>query len=414
MDFETLQRVKESVNTFNDAEFVSLVNENTVLIKSLRNESVWKVGFVINENDFLVFDTTDAECVQEGDASVDQIVESQNKELNENLLKMFSFDESERAEAKASLKSLFENTIPEEEFEKLKSSESQFSSKLDKALVSEGTIPQVAKIAEKFSNKYSEWVTAESELIESASMFAEDFSIKKEKFVDPVHVLDAAEFKRLEESSNDSVIESILKFKQILDESYGSKVGAYIFENIKHDSKLSHILKTLVTAKKTLGEDGAKIDSVNEEAKKLEGILKDTFAEVYSENAFAASDRPNSTIFNQIENPGRYRFLAYKSGIFEMADLNAMIEEFQNVKATYLNNMSREDLMFISEMESRIMYMQRTNNISDQVVADVLTQFGQRFARTQSGPVGDNGKLGFVSDSERFSRNFNFGTQKVA
>ncbi len=45
---------------------------------------------------------------------------------------------------------------------------------------------------------------------------------------------------------------------------------------------------------------------------------------------------------------------------------------------------------------------------------ELLGQFGQRFARTQTGPVGDNGKLGFVSDSERFSRNFNFGTSKVA
>jgi len=411
MDFETLTRVKESVDTFNDAEFVSLVNENTVLIKSLRNESVWKIGFAFNEEDILVFDTTAAECVQEGDENADTIVASQNKSLKENLIKMFSFDESEREEAKATVRSLFENTISDEEFATLKASEKEFSSALSKSLVAEGTIPEVAKIADKFGEKYGQWVTAESELIESASMFAEDFSIKKEKFVDPIHVLDVAEFKRIEESSNDKMIESIMKFKSSLDESYGAKIGTYIFENIRHDSTLPKILKTIVTAKKTMDADG-KIGSVNEEAKKLEGMLKETFSEVYSENAFAAAERPSPVIFNQIENPGRYRFLGYKTGIFEMADLNAMIEEFQSVKATYLNNMSREDLLFISEMESRIMYMQRTNNISDQVVADVLGQFGQRFARTQTGPVGDNGKLGFVSDSERASRNFNFGTKQ--
>lgn len=414
MDFETLQRVKDSVNTFNDAEFVSIVNENTVLIKSLRNQSAWKIGFAINEDDVLVFDTTNAECVQEGDESVDKIAESQSTALKENLKKMFSFEESERAEAKAALRVLFENTIPESEFEALKVKEAEFTPKVERALVAEGTFESVGKIAAKFADKYAKWVQAENDLIDSASMFGEDFQIKKEKFIDPVHILEFAEFKRSEEAAQDKTIESIQKFKQTLDESYGTKVGQYIFENIKHDSKLSHILKTLVTAKKTMGEDGEKIASVNEEAKKLEKLLGESFAEMYSENALAASDRPNSVIFNQIENPGRYRFLQYKTGIYEMADMNDIVNEFQLVKATYLNNMSREDLLFINEMESRIMYMQRTNNINDQVVSDVLSQFGERFKRNQSGIVGDNGKLGFVSDSERFSRNFQFGTQKVA
>ena len=414
MDFETLQRVKDSVNTFNDAEFVSIVNENTVLIKSLRNQSTWKIGFAINEDDILIFDTKEAECVAEGDESADQIAESQSKALKENLKKMFSFEESERAEAKAALKVLFESTIPESEFELLKQKEAEFTPKVEKALVAEGTFESVGNIATKFADKFSQWVQAENDLISSASFFGEDFQIKKDKFIDPIHVLDFAEFKRVEEAAGDKLVETVLKFKQSLDESYGEKIGAYIFENIKHDSKLSHILKTLVTAKKTMDPEGTKIASVNEEAKKLETLLAESFKEMYGENALTASDRPNSVIFNQIENPGRYRFLQYKTGIYEMADLNEMVNEFQSVKATYLNNMSREDLMFINELESRIMYMQRTNNINDQVVSDVLSSFGERFKRNQTGVVGDNGKLGFVSDSERFARNFQFGTQKVA
>lgn len=415
MDFETLQRIKDSANTFNDAEFVSLINENTALIKSLRNNSVWAVKFDINEDNVLTFDATESECLQEGDSNAAAIYKQESSDFKKSLIGMFAESEEDREEAKMSLKNIFENSVPESEFFALKESEKQWSSDVDKSLVSEGVIPSVAKMAEKFSDKFAKRVETEKDLIEANSMFESTFEIKKEVFVDPIHILECIEYNNKEESKEMSKIEAILSFKQRLDESYGQKIGNYIFENIKHDSKLTTILKTLVTAKKTFGEEGEeKIGSVNEEAKNLAKILEESFEETYLENDFTASDKPNDVIYNKIQNPGRYRFLQYKTGIFSEGDLDEMINEFQSVKATYLNGMTRDDLMFINELESRIMYMQRTHNINDQVVSDVLSQFGQRFVRDQQGIVGDNGKLGFVSDSERFSRNFQFGTQKVA
>ena len=52
-----IEKIKQSIDTFNDAEFYSFgESENQVIIKSLKDQSLWAINYVEAEG-VLVFDT---------------------------------------------------------------------------------------------------------------------------------------------------------------------------------------------------------------------------------------------------------------------------------------------------------------------------------------------------------------------
>ena len=54
MNYNLLKNLKTSIDTFDDAFFVSLLNESSAIVQNINNKSLWSLPFSINENDVFV------------------------------------------------------------------------------------------------------------------------------------------------------------------------------------------------------------------------------------------------------------------------------------------------------------------------------------------------------------------------
>ena len=416
MEFKNIEKIKKSVETFDDAKFFSLNEDNKIIIQNIKDKSLWQIGFLESEG-VIVFDTEDAEMIQEGEVDKKTAFIEKAQMLMSTLQGIFSEDEEKSTESINTVKKYFGDSemFPVVDKEELFKEETEVKEK--NTLSSIGSLPEVKSIYESFNEKIKEYEKLEKEFLENGKLFNEDNEIKKGKIFDPVLVLEAADGKNKAQEKFFENTQAIIDFKERLDEEFESEIAEFIFDHIDltKDSKIA-ITSALVKARTKFNTEEEEIIDLNESLEIIKNAYKESFdgknISLYAENTHASVDGAVPFVYNKVPSDSPFKFLKFKIGIFTNEDLNKLDKELGSAMGR-LGDLEPEDLKVINEMRTKVTYMQRTNQINDSIVESIIKEFNGRFS-TDPSYADPTKQGGFKSASERDSRNFNFGSVKLS
>ncbi len=258
MNFELIEKVKSSIDKFNDAEFYSIAEES-VIIKNIKNQSLWKVPIMINENDTLVYQADKAEQVKDGILTEEESFKENSKKLNDIIRGIFCENKSE---AISDLKTAI-NELPSINL-------SIFESKKEEkySLPSEGKLEAVKNIYESFAQKIDAYQNQLINFKELGNFFNEENTPKSESIIDPVAIIEAYENKLKSQDIINKSLEKVLNFYEAIKENFSDNVSTFIVENMnlgKADKIKIEAAKIITLAKRQYSEDV----SISEDAKRL-------------------------------------------------------------------------------------------------------------------------------------------------
>ena len=390
-----IEKIKTSIDTFNDAEFFSFGEEkNEVIIKSLNDGSLWKINYMEQEEE-IIFDTEKAEKIKDGEPSDKEIYKENVSSLMSSLKSVFSEDfeaaiEQVREHLKVIPKEIpvFEEAETEEEY------------------AFEGE--HFASLGEKMKSYYE----AKKDFASLGYMF-EGEEIKRDKLFNPLTLIDALKAKT---QASDSFIENvqlIVSFKEKLEGIFENKEMAnYVATKIDLKNPKISIPKTLVVAKKQFEESFNVVDKQKEILTAFNETFEGSNIQTFMEGGGTISGgQPVPFVYNQTPAMPKFRYLKFRTGAFNEEDLNVLQKELQSVMGRY-SELSSDELKIVNEMSTRVTYMQMTGQINDQLVVSMIEGFNKTFKKSDDY---DNAhlQLGFKGASERDARNFNRGTSNV-
>ena len=115
-NFELVDKIKTSIDIFNDAEYYSIAEDNSVVAKNLKDNSLWK--FKYNEDKGNIsYDTKSAEMVREPDVTKEEIFESNTDNLKDDIQWQKIFDRIEQSYTMREEKELYQAIKQGEGFE---------------------------------------------------------------------------------------------------------------------------------------------------------------------------------------------------------------------------------------------------------------------------------------------------------
>jgi hypothetical protein len=391
-----IEKIKTSIDTFNDAEFFTFgEQENQIIVKSLNDGSLWALNYIEAEGE-IVFDTEKAEKIKDGEPSEKQLYKEEMSELFSSLKGVFSEDADSAIEKlKIQLRSVpkqvptFEEAQEEKEYE----FEGEFFTDLAKNVKS--------------------YYEAKKDFEALGSLF-EGSEIKRGQIFDPLMLLEANYAKQKASDSFLENVQLIVFFKEKLETLFEDKdIAEFVtFKMDLRNPKVS-IPKALVLAKKQYAETEFNVASLQKE---IAAIYEETFAgsniESFMEGGGSMSmDTPAPFIYNQVPSMPQFRYLKFRTGAFNEEALNALQKELQYAMSRY-SELSQDELKLINEMSTRVQYMQLTGQIDDQLVVSIIESFNRAFKKAEDYKNSEL-QLGFKAASERDARNFNRGTSNV-
>lgn len=371
MNIQLVNKLKSSVNFFDDAEFVSIVSENEVLVRNTNNGSEWIIPFEITESEKILYKGAEAQCITE--AQDDFSEETKHNKNKKDIVEAIStiFEDKD-----AGIKKLSEliRTLP------------MISPKTEEVTTESEQPEKELVFFKEFEDKIEEMNLVAEEFMQVGKMFDEDGDVKIDDFYEASAYKEAYEAK-LENSK--TFFENLEIYKEFYDEvkaSFDEEIAQIIIESVdltKPKDKYGMLIsKNLVKFK----QDTLTEFDLLEESKKAISIFEDTLSKI--DNTSLITENTATDIREQYYSN---RFTRFNIGIFKREDLVKINEEL-TAAMTSFDIESPEDMHYINDLKMKIEYMERANQIDDEMVVNILNEFNTKFGHDKSAQYRDESR----------------------
>lgn len=406
MEYKSYKKIQERVEVFEDASFVSLQDDKTALIKN-SNGDIWSVPFSF-ENEQLTLFGESAELVElapevfteeekeETVLDINKVILESSSDSNDqyqfedNLNRLVEAFINERSKYKKKKKSTMAYESESDDYEdedddydekkKMKKKSSMMSENINDSESIWKSLDDDSKnftlsFIESWEDKIKQVKDNFNELFESGFLFSNG-TIKRKQILDPVMVLES--YKNKKEN-----VKTFFESLEYINDWYlrAEELGV-LSESMEGVSPISKEWKTILLKNLVIQKRKGLEVNITEVLNKLEQ---------YASEMIAESDITMNLGLNSTKVPGSHNgenqinFLKM-SGIFTSSDMEKLISDFTRAMATYQSaGMDRDTLGKISSYKDITDKMYRTNNIDDETVSKVITNFNTTF-----GPVKDD------------------------
>lgn len=370
MNIQLVNKLKDSVNFFDDAEFVSLVSENQILVRNTNNGSEWLLPFVVNESGIVEYDGESAECITEADEDFSEETKHKKniKSLMESITMIFEDKEKGIEQLSGLIKTLPMTSKPE--------------------IVTEEVTDTELKVFTDFQSQIDEFKTITEEFMTNGRLFDEDGDVRYEKFFEAKAFKKAYE-EKLEKS--EAFFENLTVYKEFCDEvnnSFDEEVAKIIIESVDFTTPKSKykmlVSKNLVKFKQ---ETQSEINVLDESTKAIE-LFENTLGQIETKTLITENEATDMT-----QSYYANRFTRFNVGLFKRQDLVKISEEL-TAAMTSFDIENPEDLAYINEIKMKIEYMERANQIDDELVCSILEDFNKKYGHDKSAQYRDDSRTG--------------------
>lgn len=412
MNFKKFKEIREAVSTFDDAEFDSLLNESTVLVKNSKG-NIYSIPFEYNENGNIIFSSENAKMLEkseevEKEQSLRTIISGKVRNIKESLK---SFFESEDDEIDSSI--IAENLdyiklARLDSLEKFKkdeklSKESMVFESKEFSQLSDSEKEIIRKFKNSFKEKNSNYNLIKNEFFENGKLFETSGKIKRTQFLNPLKVAELYSEKKQIRQDLESQYDIINTFYETIEKdlSLTSDKREILFNgiNLLNESDFkTELAKNLVILKRKFDSS---ID-ISELAKKINNLYNETFKEHegLDYSRLTNYEEMISTLTSDSNSEANtFKFLKFKIGVYSAQDLATLRSEFdQVIKNCY--GMSREALMNIQDMRDKIDFMLKTGRIDDEIVGEIINTFNSSYGEIENPNVLGTSEWGGIDGDE--------------
>ena len=374
MNYDEIKRIKEIVEVFEDAEFLSIQSEESLLIRNTKTADIWSVDYS--------FDAIDGLTLHGESASLEEKAENESEERESDLQKvngailMARSDENEEAYsegleylAEAIVASYNSRTKKIRDLKPIVESSELAGQHTDETLA----------FAKSFANDWNEKLEATTEKFEevfnAGFLFEGDGSFKYSDIRDPLKLIEAYSIEK--ENFNEAMdnAELLISFSEsLVDMDVPEEVASKI-DPRKKNWKIK-LTEGLVHAKQE-GLFEGKVSAVVSEAEKSHAEIFDEGSPVHlGDEADIGLGSASGEDQMKMLNFGLYN----GSNIYSQRDLEKIIKDLSRAESTYIHNgFSREQMSEISGMKNEIDKMYRTAIVSDEEVSKVISNFNSKY-----------------------------------
>ena len=396
MNFKKIEKIKNSIEFFEDAEFYSMAAKDAVIVKNIENEVLWEVPFTTVEG-VTVFDGKKAKIVGEEmeDDSDEELIEEDvdavygvNGKLTD-ITKEILMEEIDM--------DILRDKILSYQF---KTMEKNSNYRFEEAIKTEEKTE--SKVIKLFAESLEKYEKEKEVFMSNGYMFNENEEIKKEFLVDPIYLTTIYEEK----------IKNTQKFFTFIENEYSKAMQVVekvneafedteipaneLFEGIdfanKDDIK-TKVLKNLLVIKKKHGLNF----SINEMNKKADSLLEELYPmleafDTRTEGKFSMGTAGFSQLASEDPRfPDRsLKFLKINFNAFNKEDILKLMEEL-NYAISKLSSAGDdpENYKMLFVMRNALDYMSRKDMIDDGVVVNIIKSFNDRYGKDQSAEFND-------------------------
>ena len=385
MDYKKILKLAKSVNYFEDAEFQSIVNENSILIKNSKTNDIWSIDYRINEDEVLLFDTNNAILVEqafEKEVSIKDISKEIVKKVFVEKDKNFYEEVKEKIKNSCSMKKKKMNKKAIEVADK--KSGKEYSELFEKAPTQAKEI--IENLYSKSINKIQAISEMTKEFIENSAFLFEENEIKRGIFVDPILIMEAYKNKIAKREKFFESIDNFIEFEKSVKEIFEYNEIPLdnlklVFENIEIGKDIgSTITKNLLKLKK---ENNLKFN-LSEISKKIKTAYSDSFLieslQEYSE--MGLSNIIHHAVKDSAYSLGgeRYRFLKTNALGMHMEDVLDILKDIDNVLG-YFMGMNEEDFRELMYLRHIVETCYKTGNLDSELIMNAVNQFNSKFIK---------------------------------
>ena len=437
---ERLKAIKAYVESFKDAEFVSLVDNRSLVLRNSRTGASWQVGYRRSGSGYVI-DATKAVVVEAAAPTSNQKFAGNARLLQEAIGGIFT--KNKLPAAIKDLRSIIRNlpsAVNEEEEgdsngvpgadtakgkkEKKKKkggdgptgvsalkalayeskSEVTKHSSEDEQLASASDAPKYKLTGDgrgkdgkskDIGEAMFEFDAAENAFIESLTLFGGNGNINKREF-DVTAIAAMYEDARAEYEAWHAAASKWHIIRSGVEARFGDAASS-ILESLDLTKKLDvTVPKALVMA----SANGAKVD-VAAGSTDLINIIK----KAYGEGSGNVDPMQQASVLWNVAADKRERpaFLKFRIGAYTQDHLLTLLEELELAFSDYRKE--DEDFRLINEMKSRVEYMVRTRQICDRAVDEIIKSFNERFAKDEADAyLGADKAKGIKSSEEMRAR----------
>lgn len=385
MNYNDFKKIKEKIEVFEDAVFVSLQGDNRVIIKS-PNYDLWSVPFTFEDDQLTLFGER-AQLVEERGEIIEEFDDV--NEINAMILEAGSDkDEDTYFEGITRLVDAFMESRKKKKKYKMTSENLEIDENEDEEDANIQTSNPLwenqSATAQDFTKNFISYWEEKLDKVKSnfGQLFASGFlfdnsnNFKNKVINDPILLLE--QYKEKQDKVRD-----FFQKTSSLDEWYlkAEELGI-IKESLEGISPLSKDWKIALFKNLVIQKRNGKEIPIHETVAELEKFTKEIIEE---------SDLTANIGLDSDEVPGSHNgenkmnFLKI-SGTFTPTDLEKLISDFTRAMSTYqASGFDRDTLGKISQYKNIADKMYRTNMIDDETVSRMITDFNTNF-----GPVRDS------------------------
>ncbi len=404
-----LKRIENIKNTVGDmnGKFICFINEREALIQNIKDQSIWQVPFIENENSF-IFDGTKAQKLQAGRKSKNNPVNSYANRLQKNIRNLFK---NNYEEAIADLKYTI-STLPyieqEEKITEICSS--------CKTILSDDPDNPAEKIClnskcetnmellDKASDGKPEAKdnTPVTEAMDKMAALFKDFAKVNYLFDEDGNINNIEQIKPVTEQDKMSLIsdtkhflknvKSYQEFKTVLSKELSSEVVDTFFESFSWENEdFGPATARALTRTKQKHQDINIVETLN--------TIKNNIKSFYNEEPDVQKAAP--WVYNLItpNDENKPVFLRFRTGAFTFDALKIISEEIDNALRSY-RDLKPEELDKLGNFRTTVEYMLQTKQINDHVLANVINEFNELFVKTDDDYY--HNQLGYRNRDEQF------------
>lgn len=412
MNFKKFKEIREAVSTFDDAEFDSLLNESTVLVKNHKG-NIYSIPFQYNENGNIIFSSENAKMLEkseenEKEPTLKAIITGKVRTIKESLKSFFESDETE-IDASIIAENLdYIKLARRDSLEKYKNNESISNQSMvleseEFSRLSDSEKEVIRKFKNSFKQKNSEYNMIKNEFFENGKLFQSSGKIKRTQFLNPLKVAELYSEKKEIRQDLESQYDIINTFYETIEKQLklNSNEREILFTGInlfnESDFK-TELAKNLVILKRKVNSG---ID-ISDLARKVNNLYNETFKDSkdLDYSRLTSYEEMISTLTTDSNSESNtFKFLKFKIGVYSAQDLATLRSEFdQVIKNCY--GMSREALMNIQDMRDKVDFMLKTGRIDDEQVGEIINIFNTSYGEIENPNVLGNSEWSGIDGDE--------------
>jgi len=361
-NYDKIKLVKDKVEKFNDVEFYSLAENNSLVIKNKKTSALYEIKYNESNGEFS-FDTNDAILLSPKSKTEKETFSENANKLFTTIKKVFTEEDFNAAvkELKETIKTLPNASYNEEPIMYHKSTK-QFRKKIGNSLQSK--CDEMEKIKAEYKKIYN--------------LFDENNDIIKSIFeIDKIEKV-YTESEKVYETFKNS-ISLFTKLQENLSKKYNEDITNEIINSVSKQELKIAVPKAVVKIKASLNEDFNILDNT----KQITSIIKTIFEE-------QEPSVSSSSVFNLAKsNQDMPKFLKFHMDLYSLEDLRQLVSEL-TLALSSIGSITPEDMHFISERKMQAEYMLRTGMINDRLVKEIIDSFNDRFQHDASDMMNDN------------------------